>query len=66
MQVFYIGGPKQRGITLDLNDIQSFVKTQPFVDVKVDERDMPIGEWPDGTQSQLLTLRNRCASKGGW
>jgi len=49
MQVFYIGGPKQRGITLDLNDIQSFVKTQPFVDVKVDERDMPIGEWPDGT-----------------
>ena len=66
MQIFYISGPKQRGITLDLNDIKGFVKTQPWDDVKVDERAMPVGEWPDGTYIQQMKLRNRCAYEGGW
>ena len=49
MKALYSFYANEKGFVIERQRFEKFVKTQPFVDITVENRRLPINTWPEGT-----------------
>jgi hypothetical protein len=52
MKTLYTFYESEKGFVIERQRFEEFVKTQPFVDITVDNRRLPINTWPEGNYRQ--------------
>jgi hypothetical protein len=49
MKALYSFYENEKDFVIERQRFEEFVKTQPFVDITVENRRLPINTWPEGT-----------------
>jgi hypothetical protein len=67
MKALYTFYENEKGFVIERQRFEEFVRTQPFVDIMVENRRLPINTWPEGIHSSERTeLICRCESQTRW
>src|SRR5579859_5644806 len=53
MKAMYTFYAMEKGFVIERDKFEEFVKTQNFIDLKVEYRRLPINTWPDGTNPRF-------------
>ena len=51
MKALYTFYENEKGFVIERQRFEEFVRTQPFVDITVENRRLPINTWPEGIHS---------------